>query len=222
MKNSKKHNRILILYNSIKKRGFIPTIKLIISELMYDKNKKLDTSKLSELHSLNISGENLKYANAYMPTNKFVLDKIFNFLELNIDISQSIILDYGSGKGRVLIHASKFNFKRIIGVEFAKELYDIAKQNIAKLNLLNIEVYNEDALIYDIPDGTNIFYLFNPFTEELMDKVLLKIEQHKRNYKKKVLIVYVNPICKGLLLNNSRMEYKIVYSYEQEVIVFEI
>ena len=37
-------------------------------------------------------------------------------------------VDFGCGKGRVLLLAAGFGFARITGVEFAKELCDIAKE----------------------------------------------------------------------------------------------
>jgi len=41
-------------------------------------------------------------------------------------------VDLGSGKGRVLLMASHYPFKRIIGVEFIPELHQVAQENIRK------------------------------------------------------------------------------------------
>jgi len=42
------------------------------------------------------------------------------------------LIDLGSGKGRVLLMASDYPFKRIIGVEFMPELHRVAEGNIRK------------------------------------------------------------------------------------------
>jgi hypothetical protein len=41
-------------------------------------------------------------------------------------------IDLGSGKGRVLLMAAAYGFKRIIGVEFMPELHRVAEENIRK------------------------------------------------------------------------------------------
>jgi len=47
------------------------------------------------------------------------------------DVSSHSFVDYGSGKGRVLLVASDYAFKKIVGVEFSKVLNDVAVANIA-------------------------------------------------------------------------------------------
>ncbi len=45
-------------------------------------------------------------------------------------ISSSPFVDFGSGKGRALLVAADFAFRRIIGVEFSEELHRIAETNL--------------------------------------------------------------------------------------------
>lgn len=69
----------------------------------------------------------------------------------------------GSGEGRVLIYASDYKFKKIVGVEFSKRLYETSIHNLAKLNNTNISVFHDDASLFKLNDNLNIFFFFSPF-----------------------------------------------------------
>src|SRR5207302_3353759 len=51
---------------------------------------------------------------------------------LNIDYRQFEFVDLGSGKGRALLMAADYPFRRIIGVELMLEFHNIAQENIRK------------------------------------------------------------------------------------------
>ena len=44
---------------------------------------------------------------------------------------ETVLVDLGSGKGRVLLVAQEVAFKRIVGVEWSSELHAIAEKNVA-------------------------------------------------------------------------------------------
>jgi cyclopropane fatty-acyl-phospholipid synthase-like methyltransferase len=52
---------------------------------------------------------------------------------LKIDAARFTFLDFGSGKGRVMLIAAGSPFKSVIGVELSKQLHEIARKNIALL-----------------------------------------------------------------------------------------
>src|SRR5579864_7137056 len=81
-------------------------------------------------------------ARPYFATEPWLFEQIIQALALSIQksaVSQSVdstlrdftFIDLGSGKGRVLLMASDYPFKRIIGVEFMLELHRVAQKNIA-------------------------------------------------------------------------------------------
>ena len=212
-------HKIKLILSSVKKRGFINTINIVISEILFDKVNRIDTSDVIKLDSITIKSKNIKDGIEYCPSNEFILDRIFKFIDKSYDLQNSILLDYGCGKGRVLLFAERFKFRKIIGVEFAQELYQIAKHNITKLGFSNIEIYHEDATKFRIPNNVNIFYLYNPFVGDTMQKVINNIEKYKNSYKIELLIIYVNPICKDMFINMGG--YKVIYEYKDEVIIFE-
>ncbi|MGH7097851.1 MAG: hypothetical protein ACREE4_09370 [Stellaceae bacterium] len=49
--------------------------------------------------------------------------------DLPADVSDYVFVDYGSGKGRVILMASRRRFREVIGVEFVEPLHIIARRS---------------------------------------------------------------------------------------------
>jgi predicted RNA methylase len=95
--------------------------------------------------------------------------------------------------------ASKLSFRRIIGVEFATELHEAAKNNLAVLDTCNlansqIELVCEDASNYVLPIEPLIIYLFNPFGSAIVRRVAENALTSWRNSRRPVYILYMNPV----------------------------
>lgn len=91
------------------------------------------------------------------------------------------LIDIGCGKGRVLMLASNFPFRKIIGVELSPALTKIAHHNLEKWHATphicdDIAILQADALEVSFPDSPVLVYLFNPFnahvTRLLLDRLL--------------------------------------------------
>jgi SAM-dependent methyltransferase len=211
--------RLKSILFSIQKRGIIDTSKMVIYELFFDLFNRVNTGGYEYLHNLNIKSHNIIYSSIYEPSNKLSLDKIFTFLDGYCNLKEKTLLDFGSGKGRVLIYFSKYKLKKLIGVEFASDLCEIAKNNIDKLKLKNIDIINQDVTRFIIPKDVNIFYFYNPFLGETFQKVLENIDIfHYHNPDKKSIIVYVIPVCKNMI---SLDKYNIIYEVDEEIVIFK-
>lgn len=84
-------------------------------------------------------------------------------------------IDIGSGKGKACIYAAKnFKFNEVVGIDFSRELIDIANSNLKKLGPRhqNIQFIHADATEWKIPDGKNLVFLYNPFNEKIMEKFI--------------------------------------------------
>jgi hypothetical protein len=68
----------------------------------------------------------------YQPTDPSLFREIVS--GLRIEYSEFTFIDLGSGKGRALLLASEFPFRRIVGIELLPELHTIAKQNVRQRN----------------------------------------------------------------------------------------
>jgi SAM-dependent methyltransferase len=137
----------------------------------------------------------------YFATEPWLFEQIMQALAFSVQqsgVSPSVahgtlqdftFIDLGSGKGRVLLMASEYPFKRIIGVEFMPELHRTAQKNIAcypndREQCRQIETVCMDAREFQFPDGPLVVYLFNPFPESTFAQVLenlrLSVEQAPR------------------------------------------
>lgn len=136
----------------------------------------------------------------YQGASYLVLLELFKKLPDHTKIKNFI--DIGSGKGRALFCAEYSGFNNLIGVELDNELVKIANENI-KLYLLkrkesNFEFTCENALNYVIPEGTAVFYFFNPFSEKIMQEVEKNISAYQHHNQSEIFIIYVNPQFKNV------------------------
>ena len=94
---------------------------------------------------------------------------------LEIDSTAYSFVDYGSGRGRLILTAARLPFQRVIGVEFARNLHRDACENIAhypysRLACRDFVSLNVDAIEFDFPPGNIIAFFFNPFGGDILDK----------------------------------------------------
>jgi SAM-dependent methyltransferase len=120
---------------------------------------------------------------------------IFNMLnKIGIDKSNSTLLEYGCGKGRALITAAAFQYKKIIGVEVSY-LVDDAKSNLSKAKhrkTKNIEVNHCDAKDYIVPEEVNVIYFYNPFRGSILENVTKNIFYSFKDSPRKIYIIFFN------------------------------
>ena len=112
-----------IIVNSVRKRGWIRTLIYIYSEYLFDFSHKVNTRGTLELKEMNVRGNHDKGCQ-YQGVNYLSLKNFFE--KYKVFISNKVIIDFGSGKGRILIMGMKYKAKKVIGVEFSKELIDIS------------------------------------------------------------------------------------------------
>ena len=71
----------------------------------------------------------------YQPTEPTLFrEMIENLMQVTpkINLPEFTFIDIGSGKGRALLMASQYPFRRILGIELLPELHRVAKENISK------------------------------------------------------------------------------------------
>lgn len=121
---------------------------------------------------------------------------------LDMDHSGVTFIDLGSGKGRTLLMASDYPFKRIIGVEFSASLCDIARNNVSiyrgeAQKTEAFEIVCDDATQFPLPDGPLLIYMYHPFGDPVMRRVVDNIEQAAIATPRPIHVVYMNPVHQG-------------------------
>lgn len=208
--------KIGMFQRTAKKLGLYKTLKWIAQDIKYDLIAKIDTTKIVELDKLKIEFDT-KDCVEYCPTSTVQLNEIFQALSTKIKHEKNGFLDYGCGKGRVLITAQQNGYKSIVGVEFSEELAKIAKNNAKKLGLNNIDIITNCATQYEIEQTINVIYMFNPFHGKTLKKVIENIKQYKLSSNKKIILIYVNPVLK-----NYFREFTIIYISKNDFIIYEL
>ena len=128
----------------------------------------------------------------------------FDKIMANFNISQNdAIVDFGCGKGGILISLSKYPFRKITGVEIAEDLVAIAQENIEKLKIGNVGIVCCDASEFTQLNEYNYFYFFDPFPCVVMQDVLSNIERSIVELPRQVTIIYLNPFCHDLIESSS-------------------
>jgi SAM-dependent methyltransferase len=108
-------------------------------------------------------------------------------------------VDLGCGKGRALVLASEFPFREIVGVEISEEMVAQARRNIAVVKAKypqrpKIEVVQGDALLFPLPQGDLVVFLFHPFHRELVSTMLARLEEAAQGGEREMFIIYENPV----------------------------
>ncbi|MGN6250011.1 MAG: hypothetical protein ACTHNG_16780 [Ginsengibacter sp.] len=168
----------------------------VYHEIKGEKKYNLDTVRINRLNNENIESENLVHASIYQASSYYLIEKAFSFFEN--EIKDGAFVDFGCGKGRVLIMAAHFGFKKINGIEFSQKLCVDAEANVDQVEALFantvFKILNEDAAGYRIENDQNFFFFFNPFDEvvmlEVVKNILLSLKQNPR----KIFVIYINPV----------------------------
>lgn len=159
----------------------------------FDKRFGVDTEGIIIPDELDISGRRKEQAIQYQPTSSVTFGLVLS--ELPIEYEKYVFVDYGSGKGRALLMAAHFPFKRIIGVEISHSLHQAAQDNICRfldghVGCSHITSICEDAATFRIPDDPLVIYFFHPFNEEVLTEVLSNIRRSLRHHFRHMMILY--------------------------------
>jgi len=163
----------------------------------YDSHESISTSPVTELEKLTIESANRTDGVHHEATPRLVLNWMYEVLPS--DLKGWCFIDYGAGRGRVLIEAAQRPYSKVIGVEFAKELWAIANHNFKALpehirQTTNVEILHDDAARIDIPHLPSINFLFNPFQSQTLRKVLTRIMESYTENPRPIILAYLNPV----------------------------
>jgi SAM-dependent methyltransferase len=136
----------------------------------------------------------------YQPTDPILFREMLDAVceHAHQDLAQFTFIDLGSGKGRALLLASDYPFRRIIGVELLPSLNAIAQQNLTAYKsdsqqCFALESTCADATTYRFPDGPLLIYLFNPFPESGLRRTIENLRQSLHENPRPAYVLYHNP-----------------------------
>lgn len=167
----------------------------IVEDDEFDRAHGTETSRRVHVTDLKIQNINWIHAEPYFPTPSRLLADIVEGLDLQFE--NLTFVDLGSGKGRVLLMASQFPFRRIVGVELSKELDAIARKNIAayrgEQRCKSIETICGDFTTFEFPSEPLFVYLYNPTSVQLSQILARNLMHSVKQCPRQVWILYVAP-----------------------------
>jgi SAM-dependent methyltransferase len=148
------------------------------------------------LSSLDIENPVWTQGEAYEPSCPIRVRQLLRYMD--IAHSEYTFIDFGCGKGRVLLLASELPFRRVVGVDLAPELCDIARANVEAFRpyarCRQLDVVCDDALAFALPPVPSVYYLYNPFGRPLVTKLAERVERSLRQTPRDVIVVYETPL----------------------------
>ena len=152
------------------------------TENTWDKLLQIKTTGRDDSHSD-------QYRYPYEPTPYSVLERLANSGFIR---KKDVVLDYGCGKGRVDFFLSYQTKAKTIGIEYDERIYQSALDNQrTAVSGAKTEFVMERAEEYEVPEEVNRCYFFNPFSVELLRKVMARIiESYYENPREMLLFFY--------------------------------
>lgn len=130
-----------------------------------------------------------QYHHPYEPTPYSVLERL---ADSGLIGKGDLVLDYGCGKGRVGFFLSYRTGAKTIGIEYDGRIYAQALEN-QKSAVVKANFVFADAKAYHITPDINRCYFFNPFSVEILHKVLARILESYYEHPREIYLFFYYP-----------------------------
>ncbi len=174
-----------------------------LTNILFERRLGVQTAGVIELDELGIAAEGRE---RYKPVGWLILRRILPPSAVTTD---DVFLDIGSGKGRAVLLAAAYPFRRVIGVELSAQLIDIAQENLdrarARLRCKDVVLVNADAVQYQIPDEVTVVLMFNPVRGADFAAVIKNVLDSYDRTPRNLRIIYCHPLEEATLLATRRV-----------------
>jgi len=182
------------LVQNVRRDGLAKTVRLYayrMSERLRDWQLGIRTTGVLDDHVSARDADCIDYEGM----NYKCLTTVFRYL--NPDPQRDVFLDYGCGKGRAVVVAATYPFRRVIGVELASDLSQIARDNVrraeGKLKCRDVEIVTANAAEFEVPPEVTMVFLFNPFRGRVFAAVRERLRQSLRAAPRRLRVIYMHP-----------------------------
>ena len=154
------------------------------SEIQWDKLLKIKTTGRDDSHSD-------QFSYPYEPTPYSVLERLANS---GLISKKNVLLDYGTGKGRVCFFLSYQMRCKSTGIEYDERIFNSAEANARQAvsgKRVSFEIICAEK--YAVPTDIDRCYFFNPFSVEILRKVLAKIYESYYENPREILLMFYYP-----------------------------
>ena len=132
-----------------------------------------------------------EYHHPYEPTPYCVLERLENSGLIGKD---DAVLDYGCGKGRVGFFLSYRTKAKTIGIEYDDRIWQSALENRkTTISRIKPDFVLTKAEEYEVPPEINRCYFFNPFSVEILHKVMARICDSWYEHPREIFLFFYYP-----------------------------
>lgn len=154
------------------------------NEIHWDKTLSIRTSGRDDSRA-----DQFRYP--YEPTPYSVLERLAN---TGLIRKGNVLLDYGCGKGRVDFFLSRQTRCRAIGIEYDERIWQKAEENRNSGSFVDkVSFVCMDAREFDVPVDVDRIYFFNPFSVEILQRVLARIRDSYYESMREILLFFYYP-----------------------------
>ena len=102
-----------------------------------------------------------------------------------------VFADFGSGKGRVLYLASRYPFRRIIGIDLSPRMAEDARRNLR--DQPRVQVVEANAAEWPVPDDLTFAFFHNPFPNAVFEAVTSHLVASLERRPRRFRLIYRRP-----------------------------
>jgi SAM-dependent methyltransferase len=113
-----------------------------------------------------------------------------------------VFVDLGSGKGKAVLLAARYRFRRAIGVEISPELTAIARQNLESYRgrlSCPLAFITGNAERWEVPTEPLVVYLHNPFDATILERVVDSLTRSVCDHPRDVTLAYHAPFQRHVI-----------------------
>lgn len=155
-------------------------------------NNELSWDKLLQIKTVGRDDTNSdEYRYPYEPTPYNVLERLVSTELFGKD---DVVLDYGCGKGRVGFFISYRTKAQTVGIEYDERIFQSALNNRkSAVSRTKSDFVLTRAEEYEVPTEVNRCYFFNPFSVEILQKVMARIIDSWYAAPREILLFFYYP-----------------------------
>lgn len=168
--------------------------------------KKIKNEWMDEVFRIKTSGRDDTKSDMfnypYEPTPYDVLERMAGSGYFG---KKDVLVDYGSGKGRVDFFFAYQTKTKTIGIEYDERMYNLSMKNKeAQSAFVRCTFICEKAENYIVDKEVNRCYFFNPFSADILKKVMRRILDSYYENQREILLFFYYP-------SNEYISYLMTY-----------
>jgi SAM-dependent methyltransferase len=191
-------NPVSWFYESLRRYGLGQTLIIIWSvtvDMLFDFHYGTDTARRIPRNEIETDSENIVHCVNYGASKAMPFMRLMRRLKLP---REGVFVDLGSGKGRALMLAAKYGFRKVIGIEFSGALCSKARVNLQNFlrkcpSRSQIEIIESDVTKYRLRDDETVFFMLDPFNAPVLSQVLGNIQASLKRFPRTIWLIYSVP-----------------------------